>query len=370
MTHAAVTAGEILGGFGLLVVGGEFLVRGAAALAATARISPLVIGLTVVAFGTSAPELGVSVASAYSGVPDLAVGNVVGSNICNVLLILGLSALICPLTVRSQLVRLDVPLMIATTAALWWFSSDGVLSRGEGAILFLGLVAYLVYSIRTSRKETSAIAAEFVEEVPPPATGLRGILVQICFVCGGLAFLVLGARWLVDGSVTVAKSLGVSELVIGLTIVAVGTSLPELVTSVIASIRRQRDIAVGNVVGSNIFNIASVLGLSALVAPQGIAVSADALAFDIPVAMLVAVACLPIFFSWGIITRLEGGLLLAYFGIYLSLLVLAEVDPVWHSWMAMAVIWGAIPLTILFLGISVAATLGGRAQTHQETPDH
>ncbi|RMF41065.1 MAG: sodium:calcium antiporter [Planctomycetota bacterium] len=350
----------MLGGFGLLVVGGEFLVRGAAALAATARVSPLVIGLTVVAFGTSAPELGVSVASAYSGVPDLAVGNVVGSNICNVLLILGLSALICPLVVQSQLIRLDVPLMILATAALWWFARDGLLDRVEGGILFLALVAYLVYSIRKSRQDTVAIAAEFVEEVPRPVTGMKGILLQVCFVVGGLAFLVLGANWLVDGSVIVAKTLGVSELVIGLTIVAIGTSLPELVTSVVASMRGQRDIAVGNVVGSNMFNIMSVLGLSALVAPEGIAVSSDALAFDIPVAMLVALVCLPIFFSWGIITRAEGAMLLAYFVIYLCLLVLAEVDPLWHERLAAAVLWGAIPLTAVFLGISVTATVRHR----------
>ncbi|GIX00950.1 MAG: sodium:calcium antiporter [Pirellulaceae bacterium] len=374
MPSTLIVAGEIVSGFVLLVMGGELLVRGAAALAAAVRISPLVIGLTVVAFGTSAPELGVSLVSAYAGAPDLAIGNVVGSNICNVLLILGLSALICPLVVSSQLIRLDVPLMVLASLALWGFARDGQLGRIDGMILFTALLIYIVVSVRKSRNESPAIVAEFADEVPPPPQTWKGILVQLVLIGSGLVCLGLGADWLVRGSVAVARYLGVSELIIGLTIVAIGTSLPEVVTSVVASIRGQRDIAVGNVVGSNMFNIMCVLGLSAIVAPHGMPVSADALAFDIPVAVLVALVCLPIFFSWGSISRIEGLLLLAYFVVYIALLVLSETDPLWHARLTSVVLWGAFPLTGVFLVVAVWDTMrtrrGATGQPQQQTPEN
>ncbi len=295
-----------------LIVGAEALVRGASRLAAVLGISPLVIGLTVVAFGTSSPELAVSIKAALSDQASIAVGNVVGSNIFNVLFILGLSALIVPLVVSQQLVRLDVPLMTVLSIFILILALDERFSRADGLMLFAGLVIYVWFLIVQSRKEGVKVredASEFETEISVKGnwgknTGL---------VLGGLALLVIGSRWLVDGAVTFAQYLGVSELVVGLTIVAAGTSLPEVVTSVIAAIRGERDIAVGNVVGSNIFNIMGVLGLASIVAPTGIDVSAAVIRFDIPVMIAVALACLPVFFTGGVISRQEGVLLLAYY---------------------------------------------------------
>ncbi|HUP23913.1 MAG TPA: calcium/sodium antiporter, partial [Thermoanaerobaculia bacterium] len=326
-------------GLVLLVVGAEALVRGASRLALAFGISPLVIGLTVVAFGTSAPELAVSVTSSLGGAADVAVGNVVGSNIFNVLFILGLSALIVPLAVAQQLVRLDVPLMIAASLLLVLFGRNGQVSQGEGVVLFLGIVSYTVFLIRQSRREGKPVAGEPVGTGDPVAEDpvareyqetfgegapkrSRQWVLDIGLVLGGLALLVLGGRWLVDGAVTFARLLGVSELVIGLTIVAAGTSLPEVATSIVAAVRGERDIAVGNVVGSNLFNILCVLGLASAVTPGGLPVSAGALRFDIPVMVAVAVACLPIFLTGHVIARWEGGLFLGYYLAYVLYLVL------------------------------------------------
>ena len=305
-------------GLVLLVVGAEILVRGAARLAAAFGIPPLVIGLTVVAFGTSSPELAVSVQSSWAGQPDLAVGNVLGSNIFNVLLILGLSAVITPLVVSRQLVRLDVPVMIVISAALVPLARDGVISRADGTLLALGLACYILFQIRTARREPAGgQGGEFAEEYGNPARGAKAVALNFGLVVGGLILLVLGSRWLVDGAVMMARAMGVNELVIGLTIVAAGTSLPEVATSVIAALKGERDIAVGNVVGSNIFNILCVLGLSAVVAPAGLPVSEGARDFDLWVVLAVAVACLPVFFTaGGTIRRWEGLIFLAYYGAY------------------------------------------------------
>lgn len=305
-------------GLVLLVVGAEILVRGAARLAAAFGIPPLVIGLTVVAFGTSSPELAVSVQSAWAGQPDLAVGNVLGSNIFNVLLILGLSAVITPLAVSRQLVRLDVPIMIVISAVLVPLARDGVISRLDGSLLAAGLAGYILFQIRAARREPAASQdGEFAEEYGAAARGAQAVALNLGLVAGGLVLLVLGSRWLVDGAVMMARAMGVNELVIGLTIVAAGTSLPEVATSVIAALKGERDIAVGNVVGSNIFNILCVLGLSAVVAPAGLPVSEGAREFDLWVVLAVAVACLPVFFTaGGTIRRWEGLIFLAYYGAY------------------------------------------------------
>ena len=314
----ALTLVLFLLGLVLLVVGAEILVRGAARLAAAFGIPPLVIGLTVVAFGTSSPELAVSVQSAWNGQPDLAVGNVLGSNIFNVLFILGVSALITPLVVSRQLVRLDVPIMIGVSAALLPLAGDGDISRLDGALLALGLVAYVILQIRLARCEPAAGQdGEFAEEYGAPARGAKAVVLNLALVIGGLVLLVVGSRWLVDGAVMMARAMGVNELVIGLTIVAAGTSLPEVATSVIAALKGERDIAVGNVVGSNIFNILGVLGTSALVASAGLPVSEGARDFDLWVVLAVAVACLPVFFTaGGTIRRWEGLVFLAYYGAY------------------------------------------------------
>ena len=345
-----ITLVLLLAGLVLLVVGAEFLVRGASRVAAILRIPPLIVGLTIVAYGTSAPEMFVSIISASSGQGDIAMGNVVGSNICNVLLILGLSALITPLIVTKQIIRSDVPIMIGVSVLLLLFSLDGQLSMVDGLILFIGGVVYTLSLIYQSKQGT--VPDEFTEEYSfsdrvTPSLWLKNIVL----IVGGLALLVLGSRWLVDSAVTIARALQVNELLIGLTIVAIGTSLPELATSLVASWRGERDIAIGNVLGSNIFNILAVLGVAGIVSPSGIEVSETLIRFDIPVAIAVAVACLPIFYSGRRIDRWEGFLFLLYYVAYTVYLILnatqAEALPEYIN----AMLWFVLPLTIITLAI-------------------
>ncbi|MGV3483267.1 MAG: calcium/sodium antiporter [Planctomycetaceae bacterium] len=257
-------------GLALLTAGAELLVRSASAIATAVGISPLVVGLTVVAYGTSAPELVVSVQSALSGKPDLALGNVVGSNIFNVLFILGISALIIPLKVAQKLVWFDVPLMIALSVAVMVVGYDGRISRLDGLMFTAGLVAYTAWAIVSSRRDQAAIRAEYEAEfgAKEDSFSFRQSLLNGVLLIVGLGLLVFGSRLFVGGAIAIARNLGISELVIGLTIVAAGTSLPEVATSIIAAIRGERDIAVGNVVGSNLFNIMGVLGIASLVSTQ------------------------------------------------------------------------------------------------------
>jgi cation:H+ antiporter len=312
-----------------LVAGAQVLVRGASRLALSFGISPLVVGLTVVAFGTSAPELAVSVRSAWGGQVDIALGNVVGSNIFNVLFILGLSALFAPLVVAPQLIRQEVPIMLGASLLLFVLAINGSIDRLEGALLFGLLIAYTVFLIRQSRRESRATQDEYAQEfalepdVPNAATWDRHWSVQLALIAGGLVLLILGANWLVDAAVTFARVLGLSEVVIGLTIVAIGTSLPEVATSLVATLRGERDIAVGNVIGSNMFNILGVLGVSSLLAPDALPVGQAMLNFDLPVMIAVAVACLPIFFTGHLISRWEGALFLFYYAAYTAYLLLA-----------------------------------------------
>ncbi|HEY5790705.1 MAG TPA: calcium/sodium antiporter, partial [Gammaproteobacteria bacterium] len=287
--------GLLLLGLLLLVAGAELLVRGAVRLAGAWGVSPLVVGLTVVAFGTSAPELAVSLSAAWRGQAgaDLALGNVVGSNIFNVLLILGLSAAITPLVVAQKLVRVDVPLMIGVSLLVLLLALDGAIGRGDGLLLFAGIVAYSVFAVVHGRREADAVAQQYADALDGAPAG--GPARHLGLVLVGLVLLVLGARWLVHGATGLARGFGVSELVIGLTVVAGGTSLPEVATSVVASLRGQRDIAVGNVVGSNLFNLLGVLGLSGLAAPDGLVVIDSVRGFDLPVMIAAAIACLPIY---------------------------------------------------------------------------
>ncbi|MCX7851958.1 MAG: calcium/sodium antiporter [Caldilineales bacterium] len=339
---------QLIIGLALLILGAEMLVRGASRLAAAIGISPLIIGLTVVAFGTSSPELAVSLVSAWTGQADIAVGNVVGSNIFNILVIIGLSALIVPLVVAQQLVRLDVPLMIGISflsLALGW---NGYIGRGEGAILFGILVIYLVFLVRASRRESAEVQLEYAQEFGDRRFGMRRQrLFHLGLVLVGLVLLVVGSRWLVAGAVALARWLGVSELVIGLTIVAGGTSLPEVATSVVAALRKERDIAVGNAVGSNIFNLLAVLGLTALVAPQEVVVSPAALVFDFPVMIAVAVATLPIFFTGYRIARWEGALFLGYYIAYVLYLFLNATQHDALPAYSRIMLWFVIPLTVV-----------------------
>jgi cation:H+ antiporter len=349
----------LIAGLVLLVAGAEVLVRGAARLAAQFGIPPLIIGLTVVAFGTSAPETAVSVQAALSGSGDIAIGNVVGSNIANILLILGLSALVAPLIVSRQLIRLDVPLMIGASLVTWALAMDGSLGRLDGALLFAAVIAYTLFLIVGSRREKKAADSgdEFADEFglhEPPKPYAWAI--NLGLLVAGLVLLVGGSNLLVEAAVTLAKALGLSELVIGLTIIAVGTSLPELATSMIAAFKGERDIAVGNVVGSNLFNLLCVLGLASLVSPLPINVSANALSFDFPVMIAVAVACLPIFFAGYRINRWEGALFVAYYAIYTVWLIMHSTDAPGLAMFSQAMLWFVLPLTAVTLLV-----IGGRA---------
>ncbi len=344
------TIALLIGGLGLLVVGAELLVRGAARLGTLLGLSPLIIGLTVVAYGTSAPELAVSVKAAMQGQGSLALGNVVGSNIFNILMILGVSALVVPLTVSERLVRLDVPVMLAVTLLMAMMGLDGAIGRGDGLILFGGAVCYTAFLIIQGRRQTQEEQGDAGAAVPSESRARRA-LVSAGLVALGLGLLVQGAEWLVGGAVALAKAWGVSEMVIGLTIVAAGTSLPELATSVVAGVRGQRDIAVGNVVGSNIFNILTVLGVSAALSPAGVSVPAAAMRFDIPVAIAAALACLPIFFTGARIARWEGGLFLLYYLAYVVYLVLSATGSGAASPFALGMGAFVIPLTLITLSI-------------------
>lgn len=354
-----------IAGLAALVAGAELLVRGAAKLALAFGISPLVVGLTIVAFGTSAPELAVSVGAALGGRSDIAVGNVVGSNIFNVLLILGVSALIAPLIVQAQLIRQEVPVMIAVSVLLVLLVLDGNLGRIEAAALFALLLGYTAFLVIQSRKQTQTTADEFgggVERKAHVAAAWdRHPAVQMLLVLVGLALLVLGSGWLVDAAVWFARSVGVSDVVIGLTVVAAGTSLPEAATSVTAALKGERDIAVGNVVGSNTFNILGGLGLSGLVASGGLAVPASVLAFDLWVMLAVSLACLPVFFTGREIARWEGAVFLAYYIAYTAYLILATQEhaalPVFSAVMLMFV----IPLTLITLLVVVVRSRGAPA---------
>jgi cation:H+ antiporter len=343
-------------GFGLLLFGAELLVSGASQLATAMGIAPLVVGLTVVAFGTSAPELAISIQSAMNDQADIAVGNIIGSNIANVLLILGIATLILPLVVSKQLIWLDVPLMIATSVLLYVLSLDGLLSRVDGLIMVAGIIGYVVFSIVKSRKENKPDEEE--DNADKPNT-----LLQIVWLVLGLGLLILGSTWLVDGAVMIARHFGLSELVIGLTIIAIGTSLPEVAASVVACLRKQQDLVVGNVVGSNLFNILLVLGATALIAPNGIAVPAAALAFDMPIMMVVAFACLPIFFTGHRIYRWEGILFLFYYIAYLAYLVVSANDHAILPTFSYAMQWFVFPLTGLTFLILLGRDLHFRSKS-------
>ncbi|QDU36117.1 Inner membrane protein YrbG [Maioricimonas rarisocia] len=358
---------SFLGGIVLLTIGAELLVRSASRLAATAGISPLVIGLTVVAYGTSAPEFVVSLSSTLSGRPDVALGNVVGSNIFNVLFILGVSALIIPLRVSQQLVRLDVPLMAGLSILVLLMALDGRVGRIDGLFLTAGMIAYTVWAIRSSRKEQTAIREDYEAEfgVPDQPTTPGAIALNSLLLAAGLALLVLGSKWFVGAAVVIARQFGVSELVIGLTIVAAGTSLPEVATSIMAAVRGERDIAVGNVVGSNLFNLMGVLGVSSLISVKGVIVPASALSLDLPVMVAAAIATLPIFLTGHLIARWEGWLLLGYYVAYTAYIVVMATIPELSRSFAITMIGFVIPLTVITLAVSV---IRARRETGSDEP--
>ena len=352
-----MTALQLVAGLAFLALGGEALVRGAARLAALLRISPLVVGLTVVAFGTSAPELVVSLYSSLRGNPDIAVANVVGSNIFNVLFVLGVCAVASPLVVAPQILRQDVPLLIGISAALLVVARDGKLVWSEGLLLLALLLGYMVFAIRQSRRESREVQNEYEEAFGDtaeqrPATRRSRWPMQLALVVLGLALLVVGARWLVDAAITIARGAGLSEAVIGLTIVAAGTSLPEVAASLVATVRGQRDIAVGNVIGSCLFNILAILGISTLVTSGGLTVHPGMVRFDLPVMLATAAACLPLFFTGRVIARWEGALFLA---LYLAYTVYIVLDSQAHDALpaySRTMLLFVLPLVIATIGVT------------------
>ena len=353
-----------LGGLAALVVGADLLVRGASKLALGFGISPLVVGLTIVAFGTSAPEMAVSVGAVLEGKTDIAIGNVVGSNVFNVLFILGLSALIVPLVVNVQLIRQEVPIMIGASLLLLLLGLDGRVSAWEGAMLVVLLAVYTVFLVLQSRRETQAAQDEFAAEMPPldAQSWDARLPVQLLMIGVGLAALVFGSQWLVEAAVTFAKAMGVSDLVIGLTIVAAGTSMPEVAASITAAVKGERDIAVGNVVGSNTFNILGCVGLSGLASGEaGLLLSQAVLNFDLWVMLAVALACLPVFLTGREIARWEGAVFLVYYAAYVGYLILAAQQHDLLGTFSTAMLSFVLPITVITLVVSVLRKPGGLA---------
>ena len=351
-----------LGGLALLVVGANVLVRGATGLALSFGISPLVVGLTIVAFGTSAPEVAVSVGAVLDGRTDIAIGNVVGSNILNVLFILGLSAVIAPLVVDIQLIRQEVPIMLGASLLLLLLTLDGGVSWLEGGLLFGLLAAYTVFLVVQSRRQNQAARDEYADSVGQDRTDRwdRHWAVQAGLIAVGLAALVYGSDLLVEAAVGVARTLGVSDVVIGLTIVAAGTSMPEVATSLAAALKGERDIAVGNVVGSNTFNILGCLGLSGLVSGDaGLVMAPSLLAFDVWVMLAVALACLPVFITGRGIARWEGGLFLGYYVAYVAYLVLASQQHDALPAFSGVMLGFVLPLTVVTLVVVAIRSPGG-----------
>jgi cation:H+ antiporter len=359
--------GLMAAGLAILVFGADWLVKGASRLAIAAGIAPLVVGLTIVAFGTSAPEMAVSVSAAFSGANDMAVANVVGSNLFNVLFILGVAALVAPLVVHQQLVRMDVPIMIGASVLLLVLAADGGLGLWDSALLAALIVAYTVFLIVESRREKSAeVLAEYQEEVADASGGESGSMpVNLLLIVVGLAGLVYGSQLMVEGAISLARVLGVSDVIIGLTIVAAGTSLPELATSVVAAFKGERDIAIGNVVGSNIFNICSVLGFSGLASGGALTVAPAMISIDIPLMIAVALVCLPFFRSGYTLTRANGAVFLASYVLYVVYLILKETqDPALHTYSDVLL---ALVVPAIIIGTIIVSVLALRNEEKQKT---
>jgi cation:H+ antiporter len=353
---SALTIVLLIAGVACLVLGAEALIRGAARLAARTGMSSVVIGLTVVAFGTSAPELAVSIGDVLGGGEDagsIAIGNVIGSNIANILLALGFAAAIGgSLMVAQRIVRLDVPIMIGASVLMLIFSLNEQIGRIEGAVLTVALVVYVTWTVVSATRGTApTVVSEYDEAFDSEHLAARSAWSDLGFVAIGLVFLVAGSQALVGAASDIATSLGVSDLVIGLTVVAVGTSLPEVATSVLAAIRGHRDLAVGNAIGSNLFNLLAVLGITALIAPNPLPVATSAIQVDIPVMIVVAVACLPIFADGHVLNRWEGVVFLGFYTGYLTWLVLDASDNTLRDSYGDVVLFFVVPITTLTLAL-------------------
>ncbi len=339
----------------LLLLGAESLVKGASRIAAVLGISPLVVGLTVVAFGTSAPEFAVGVTGALTGSTDVTMGNVVGSNILNVLLILGIGACVAPFKVALRVVRLEVPFMVGATLLAVVMAFDGLIGFLDGVVLFSGLLVFTMTSVHKARRErTTTITAQ------EGAEGQGRLPLAVVSVLVGLGFLTLGAHWLVQSAVEIAQSFGVDELIVSLVVVALGTSLPEVATTVVAAKRGEGDLAVGGVVGSNLFNLLGVLGLSALVSEAGLPVQDITVRVDLLVMAGTALVCLPVFITGHRVSRFEGLLLISGYLGYTGYLILRGLDhPALQSYVGLALSYG-LPALVLTLVVSLQRDLGAR----------
>ena len=337
-----------IGGLIVLILGADLLLRGATRLAAALGIPPLAIGLTIVAIGTASPEIAVSLQASIHGQVDMTLGNVLGSNIFNILFILGMTAVVAPIVISEQLIRMDAPIMLAVSILVLALALDGRIGIFDSLILLSCLITYTVFALRQSRAESKTVQNEYAEEFAQkqPRT-TKNLALNIFFILMGLGLLTVGSRWLVDSAVAIARALRVSELIIGLTIVAIGTSLPEVTTSVIAALKNESDIAVGNAVGSNIFNLLGVLGVGALIAPEGISVAERVLRFDFLVMIFVALVSLPIFYLDNRVSRVEGGLLLGYYICYMAYILMQATNS------------SALPAISWFVGLFVPVTFIG-----------
>lgn len=311
----------LLAGLAVLVFGAEVLVRSGTNLAARLGISPLTIGLTVVAIGTSMPELAVGIDAAARGNPGLAVGNIVGTNLVNILLILGLSALIAPIPIARRTLYFDLPLMTVSALAVYFLGRGEMLSTRDAWLLLLIGVLYTVGVVILGRREQNGSAkSTLATESESSSTPTRSAFKDVSLLLGSLIVIVIGADLLVRGSVSIAANLGVSDVVIGLTIVAIGTSAPELVTTLVATFRGQRDIAIGNLIGSSVYNIAFVLAITTIVVPGDMPVPA-AIRIDLAIVALVSLACIPVFLTHKTVTRIEGALFVLAYCAYLGWLI-------------------------------------------------
>lgn len=323
MHLVAITS--FIAGLVVVIVGAELIVRGGSRVGALLGVSPMILGLTVVAIGTSTPELAVGLTAAAEGNGGLAVGNIAGTNIVNILFILGLSAWIEPLPVRLLSLKLDLPVMVISAVAVLLMAWDGRLSRTEGALMVGASVAYTIAMVSLSRRESLAIQREFSREysakhILPRVATLQGT-VSVLMLVAGIVVVVVGAELLVSGAVDMARSLGVSDAVVGLTIVAIGTSAPELATTIMATLKNERDIAIGNLIGSSTYNILFILGATCLATPGGVPVDAPLLHVDLPLAALVALLCVPVFATDRLISRKEGAFFVAAYAVYLGTLI-------------------------------------------------
>jgi len=355
-----------IAGLIILILGADLLVRGASRIAAAAGIPPLVIGLTIVAIGTASPEIAVSLRAASLGQGSLTLGNVLGSNIFNILFVLGVTALVSPIIIAEQLIRFDAPIMVGVSLLALGLSLDGKLGAIDGLLLLLGFLTYTVFALRQSRRESAKVHKEYAREFADTEKhSLWNTAKNILFMLIGLGLLVLGARWLVESATTMAKAAGISELVIGLTIVAVGTSLPEVATSIIAALKGESDIAVGNAIGSNIFNLLGVLGLAGTISPGGIAVMPRVLTFDFLVMVFVALVCMPVFYVDDNVSRGEGMLFLSYYVLYTSYLIL---DASKSSMLPSVILFVSFYVPLTFIGL-VMFTLQARRVKKKQRKD-